>query len=134
MAIASGEHLLGQGRAIEVESVAGEDKREGPALLAPDEPPPFVLINDSGAAKVLLVCDHASRRIPRCLDDLGLDELAMRRHIACDIGAGDVTRRLSQILDAPAILAQYSRLVVDCNRHLHDPTAFRIRFPERSPI
>jgi predicted N-formylglutamate amidohydrolase len=93
-------------------------------LLAPDEPPAFQLINDEGAARVLLVCDHASRRIPRRLRDLGLDRLALRRHIACDIGAGEVTRRLSRMLDAPAILANYSRLVVDCNRRLGDPTAF----------
>ena len=93
-------------------------------LFAADEPPPWQLINDEGAARTLLVCDHASRRIPRSLNDLGLDRLALRRHIACDIGAGEVTRRLSRMLDAPAILANYSRLVVDCNRRLNDPTAF----------
>ena len=95
----------------------------GTGLLAADEPPAFELLNDTGTARVLLVCDHASRRIPGCLDNLGLDELALRRHIACDIGAVDVARRLSAILDAPAILASYSRLVVDCNRHLGDPTS-----------
>ncbi len=94
------------------------------ALLSPSEPPPYEVINTSGKARLLLVCDHASRRIPAQLRDLGLDELALGRHIACDIGAGDVTRRLSSMLDAPAVLAGYSRLVVDCNRKLHDPTAF----------
>ena len=94
------------------------------SLLGPSEPPPFEVINVSGGARLLLVCDHASRRIPARLRDLGLDELALGRHIACDIGAGDVTRRLSEMLDAPAVLAGYSRLVVDCNRKLHDPTAF----------
>jgi len=125
MAIGSGEPkstryrtVAGDGGALQDSSVSGS------LLFEPGEPPTFELINNSGAAKVLLVCDHASRRIPARLDNLGLDELALRRHIACDIGAGDVTRRLSRLLDAPALLANYSRLVVDCNRQLHDPTAF----------
>jgi predicted N-formylglutamate amidohydrolase len=110
--------------AVERERVSVTKESGLPPLLAPDEPPAWQLINDEGAARTLLVCDHASRRIPRVLNDLGLDRLALRRHIACDIGAGEVTRRLSRMLDAPAILANYSRLVVDCNRRLNDPTAF----------
>ena len=109
-------------RRVHVES-ASRGRPRG-SLLGPSEPPPFEVINVSGKARLLLVCDHASRRIPAQLGDLGLDELALGRHIACDIGAGDVTRRLSEMLDAPAVLAGYSRLVVDCNRKLHDPTAF----------
>lgn len=46
-------------------------------------------------------------------------------HIASDMGAGSVTRLLSERLDAPAVLCGYSRLLVDCNRHISDPTAFR---------
>lgn len=111
-------------RAVDRGPVTVADLDEEARLLAADEPPPWQLINDDGASRTLLVCDHASRRIPRQLNDLGLDRLALRRHIACDIGAGEVTRRLSRMLDAPAILANYSRLVVDCNRRLNDPTAF----------
>lgn len=91
-------------------------------LLAADEPPPYELFNPRGTASILLICDHASRRIPRRLNDLGLDERELSRHIACDIGAADVTRRMALQLNAPALLAGYSRLVIDCNRHLHDPT------------
>ena len=111
-------------RAVEHDPAAVADGADVTPLLAPDEPPPWQIVNDDGAARTLLVCDHASRRIPRRLNDLGLDRLALRRHIACDIGAGEVTRRLSRMLDAPAIFANYSRLVVDCNRRLNDPTAF----------
>ena len=46
----------------------------------------------------------------------------LSRHIAWDIGAADVTRHMALQLDAPAVLCGYSRLVVDCNRLLHDPT------------
>jgi predicted N-formylglutamate amidohydrolase len=111
-------------RAVAHDSLTSETSQGAAPLFAADEPPPWHLINDEGAARTLLVCDHASRRIPRSLNDLGLDRLALRRHIACDIGAGEVTRRLSRMLDAPALLANYSRLVVDCNRRLNDPTAF----------
>jgi predicted N-formylglutamate amidohydrolase len=92
-------------------------------LIGPGEPGPFRVVNPQGRARLLLVCDHASNRIPGALDNLGLDELALGRHIACDIGAGEVTERLAARLDAPAVLASYSRLVVDCNRGLGDPTS-----------
>jgi predicted N-formylglutamate amidohydrolase len=84
---------------------------------------PFRVLNPQGKARLLVVCDHASRRVPAALNNLGLDELALGRHIASDIGAGDVAERLALRLDAPAVLAEYSRLVVDCNRGLNDPTS-----------
>lgn len=92
-------------------------------LIGPGEPGPFRVVNPQGRARLLLVCDHASKRIPAALANLGLDELALGRHIACDIGAGEVTERLSQRLDAQAVMCSYSRLVVDCNRGLGDPTS-----------
>lgn len=47
----------------------------------------------------------------------------MGEHIAWDIGAAVLTRRLSALLDAPAVLCCYSRLLIDCNRQPGDPTA-----------
>lgn len=101
-----------------------ETAGEADGLIGPGEPAPFCIWNPEGRAPVLVVCDHASNRIPAALHNLGLDELALTRHIACDIGAGEVARQLARRLDAPAVLAEYSRLVVDCNRSLDDPTAF----------
>ena len=94
-----------------------------PALLGPDDPPPFEVVNAQGRARAVLVCDHASWAVPASLHGLGLDEAVLRRHIGWDIGAGDVTRRLAGLLDAPAVLAGYSRLVVDCNRPLGAPAS-----------
>src|SRR5215510_3005391 len=91
-------------------------------LLAADEPPPFELINAAGRAPVMLCCDHASRLIPRRLSQLGLQGEDLTRHIAWDIGAADIARHMSKVLDAPAVLCGYSRLVVDCNRLVQDPT------------
>ncbi|MDB5405315.1 MAG: N-formylglutamate amidohydrolase [Rhodospirillales bacterium] len=92
-------------------------------LLVAGDPPAFELVNEAGRAPVLLICDHASNAVPRRLEGLGLDEPALARHVAWDIGAGEVTRRLAVLLDARAVLAGYSRLVIDCNRALDDPTS-----------
>lgn len=95
-----------------------------PPLLAAGEPEPFRVLNPDSEAAVLLVCDHASRRIPAALGDLGLDPAALRCHLAWDIGAGALTERLAAALGVTAVLCSYSRLVVDCNRQLLDPQAF----------
>ncbi|MEX2494621.1 MAG: N-formylglutamate amidohydrolase [Woeseia sp.] len=94
------------------------------ALLAADEPEAFTVLNEGAEKPVLLVCDHANYRIPRALGDMGLDPLAQRSHLALDIGAGALTEQLSASLAVTAVLASYSRLVVDCNRELMDPGAF----------
>ena len=91
-------------------------------LLAPDEPAPVEVLNVDGALPVLLICDHATNFIPRALRSLGLDQAQMARHIAWDIGIAEVTRDLSRRLDAPAVLSHFSRLIVDPNRDLDDPT------------
>ena len=97
----------------------------GPAgrVLGPADPPPFETLNWDDSARYLLVCDHASNVIPAALDRLGLDEAAIGRHIAVDIGAGALTRALSARLNAPAVLAGFSRLGIDNNRQLDDPTS-----------
>ncbi|MBL8258215.1 MAG: N-formylglutamate amidohydrolase [Candidatus Competibacteraceae bacterium] len=92
-------------------------------VLDDEEPPPFTLLNPQGTAAAVLVCDHASNRIPAALGQLGLGPVERSRHIAWDIGAACVTRRLAERLDAPAVLAGYSRLVIDCNRPPGDPTS-----------
>jgi len=85
-------------------------------LLDLDEPEPVNFDNEAGRSVFFLACDHAGRAIPRRLDGLGLPEHETWRHIAWDIGIGAVGKRLSQLLDAAAILQTYSRLVIDCNR------------------
>ena len=93
-------------------------------LLSPTEPPPYLVVNPITEIPVLLVCDHASCRLPQSLGDMGLDPFARRGHLAIDIGAGSLTEALARNLGVTAVLAQYSRLVIDCNRHLLDAGAF----------
>ena len=89
-------------------------------LIGPDEPEPVSVFNAPGRAKLLLVGDHVSNRIPRALDKLGLEDAVLNTHVAYDIGARKLISHLSQHLDAPALLAAYSRLVIDLNRSLED--------------
>ncbi len=74
------------------------------------------------ATGILLICDHASNRIPRPYGSLGLPPSELQRHIAVDIGAGPLTRALAHRLRAPALLSTFSRLLIDPNRGEDDPT------------
>ena len=94
-------------------------------LIGPGDPAPFVLLNEHANAPALVVCDHASRAFPRAMERLGLTEADSWRHVAWDLGAGELARGLADALAAPAVLAGYSRLVADCNRAPDDPDAFR---------
>ncbi|MBN8943834.1 MAG: N-formylglutamate amidohydrolase [Rhizobiales bacterium] len=91
---------------------------------APMEPPPVVtVLNPQGRSPIVLVCEHASNFIPPDYDGLGLSAEDRRRHIAWDIGAEGVTRRLSELLDAPAVIAGWSRLLIDGNRPIGTPSS-----------
>lgn len=78
------------------------------------------IINPDGTFPCLLVCDHASAHIPPEYDSLGLQDGWESRHIAIDIGIERVVRYLSSRLDAPAVLAGQSRLLLDTNRWIAD--------------
>jgi len=73
-------------------------------------------------AGVIIVCDHAANDLPPGYGSLGLSRETLERHIAYDIGAAWLTRRLARLLEAPAILSTYSRLLIDPNRGADDPT------------
>ena len=94
------------------------------SLLSADEPPPFYVMHADSKTPILLVCDHAACSFPGALGDMGLDPFARRCHLAIDIGAGPLTEYLADRLGVTAVLAQYSRLIIDCNRELLDPGAF----------
>ena len=94
---------------------------ETETLVGPGDPPPYQVINPDGEASMLLICDHASRAFPASMGILGLEEKDLDRHIAYDIGAAAVTRKMSEKLDVAAVLAGYSRLLIDVNRQPGDP-------------
>ena len=65
------------------------------SLLSPDEPPAVEVVNADGSSSAVLLCDHASNRVPERLGNLGLDAVQLADHIGWDPGAADVARRLS---------------------------------------
>src|SRR3982751_3210605 len=71
---------------------------------------------------LLLLCDHASNAMPPEYGNLGLPPPERERHIAYDIGAANVTRTCADALGVPALLTAFSRLLIDPNRGLDDPT------------
>ncbi|EEX14501.1 N-formylglutamate amidohydrolase [Citreicella sp. SE45] len=85
-------------------------------LLGPRDPAPVEIVNPEGRTPLLLVCEHAGQAVPEALGRLGVSQAQLDEHIGWDIGAAGVTRRLAAMLDAPAVLQRYSRLVIDCNR------------------
>ncbi len=87
-----------------------------------ETPPAYRHIAARTRRDVLFICDHASNHIPGEFDGLGLPAQELQRHIAYDIGAGPVTAQLADMFGAQAILGTVSRLVIDPNRGLDDPT------------
>jgi predicted N-formylglutamate amidohydrolase len=92
-------------------------------LLDANDPPPVEVLNPHGTSSFLIVCDHAGRRVPARLGDLGVPPADWDRHIAWDIGAAGVCKALCAHLDAMCISQAYSRLVIDCNRRPGHPTS-----------
>jgi len=86
--------------------------------------PPFHVLGAARASRWLITCDHATNRVPSWVQggSLGIAAGDMARHIAWDVGAAGVTEALAERLDAPAILSDFSRLVIDPNRGEDDPT------------
>ena len=72
--------------------------------------------------RFLIICDHASNYIPPELNGLGLPKEELARHIAYDIGALQVAQRIADGLNCPLVASQFSRLLIDPNRGLDDPT------------
>jgi predicted N-formylglutamate amidohydrolase len=91
---------------------------------------PVSEVNIQGQGEVLLVCEHASRRLPGRLGSLGLSADALEAHIAWDPGALAVAMAMSRLLDATLIFQNFSRLAYDCNRPPEAPDAM----PEKSEI
>lgn len=83
---------------------------------------PYRSIAGDAATGLLILCDHAENTLPEAYNLLGLRQEDLHRHIAYDMGAAGVAERLAGMLGAPALLSQFSRLLIDPNRGLDDPT------------
>lgn len=99
-------------------------------ILTGEEGDPVALENSIARGPVILVCEHASRLLPKALGTLGLPEEALESHIAWDPGALAVSRLIAERLDAALVFQRFSRLVYDCNRPPESPAAM----PEKSEV
>lgn len=91
------------------------------ALLSPADPPPYTVVNGQSDVPLLFLCEHSGKEVPAALKGLGISEEDLSDHIGWDIGAAGVTRHLAEMFNATAVLATYSRLVIDANRPLDHP-------------
>lgn len=90
--------------------------------------PAYDLHNPQGRGRVVLICEHASSFIPSEYNNLGLRQDDLESHAAWDPGALDISKHLSDALDAPLLASRVSRLVYDCNR----PPEAASAMPEKS--
>ncbi|TJW16115.1 MAG: N-formylglutamate amidohydrolase [Mesorhizobium sp.] len=86
---------------------------------------PFDIVEGDRRRGIVLLADHARRDLPEEYGSLGLPAAEFDRHIAYDIGVETVTRELAAMLGVPAVVANFSRLLIDANRGEDDPTLIR---------
>ena len=87
----------------------------------------------NGSSPIVLSCDHASNEVPARYRGLGLSAADLEQHFAWDPGALAVSRRLSEMLDAPLVYGRVSRLAIDVNRDPSDPDSI-VAVGEGTPI
>jgi predicted N-formylglutamate amidohydrolase len=94
-----------------------------PSCLGKTDPEPVQILNPASERGVLLIADHAGNAVPHSMKGLGLSAEDLTRHIAWDPGAAGVAAGLAQKWQATAVLAVYSRLIVDPNRPLGEASS-----------
>jgi predicted N-formylglutamate amidohydrolase len=89
------------------------------------DPAPVEVFNAAATTPLLLICDHGGQAVPADMVDaagpLGIPAAHLSEHIGWDIGAAAVARRIATALKATAVIASYTRLLIDANRPLGDP-------------
>lgn len=89
--------------------------------------PTVQLTRVDGLGPFVFVCEHASKQIPGQYMNLGVNPAVRESHAAWDIGALELSSRLSLRFDSPLIASTVSRLVYDCNRAPESSTAIVTR-------
>ena len=94
----------------------------GQARISGSEARSYEVVGGRADRGLIVLCDHAANAFPPGYGTLGLAPSELARHIAYDIGAAAIARRIAAAFDAPAVLTRYSRLLIDPNRGADDPT------------
>ena len=95
---------------------AAAHKQHDKSLLTEQDGSPYEIINPYNGGPIVLICEHASNKVPHQLNKLGLSDELLDSHVGWDPGARELAIGLSSALNAPLIAACFSRLVYDCNR------------------
>lgn len=83
--------------------------------------------------KLFLTAEHAEERVPEGFHFRPEDERLRGTHWAYDLGVSELTRELSEALEAPGVLARFTRLLVDPNRAEDEDELFRTE-AEGAPV
>lgn len=74
---------------------------------------------------LIMTCEHAVNVIPHEYQSLFLPHRELlSTHKAIDLGALEIAQHLSSQFNCELFSASASRLLIDCNRSLHDPHCF----------
>lgn len=87
----------------------------------------FEALPGPAEAAWVLTCEHASERLPEPYRWSVGERSLLGTHWAIDLGAAAITHALAARLPAPAVLARFSRLLLDPNRAPGVETMFRTR-------
>lgn len=75
--------------------------------------------------KMVISCEHAGNRVPKAYRRLfEHDPAVLETHRGYDIGALELTHTISEHLEVKPYTHPVTRLLVDLNRSLHNPSAF----------
>jgi predicted N-formylglutamate amidohydrolase len=83
---------------------------------------PVETVAGDGRSRVVVLVDHASNRLPAAYGTLGLPQAQLDRHIGYDIGALSIGQSLARRLRGALVASRFSRLLIDPNRGIDDPT------------
>ena len=86
---------------------------------------PFRTVSGGSTAPFVLTCEHAANRLPTRVALSADERRVLASHRGWDIGAWKLTRELARRLGASAVGGRWSRLFIDLNRRLDDPTLIR---------
>lgn len=86
---------------------------------------PFLVESPRSVSPVLLTCEHAANRLPVVKGVRAEHRKLLNSHWGWDIGAWALAREMAGRLRASAIGGRWSRLLIDLNRRVDDPTLIR---------
>jgi predicted N-formylglutamate amidohydrolase len=85
----------------------------------------FLSISPASLSPIVLTCEHATHRLPFAAKLDREQRAILDAHWGWDLGAWRITRELARGIGAGAVGGRWSRLWLDLNRRVEDPTLIR---------